>query len=186
MKILDKIYEDAQKSEAILGSMVKFANVMSQKLKRIRQLEKANQHKEIITLLRELRQKLRWESRGDRQFNRVEGDLVKELKRLVKLLGKEQQSQDKRFIENLDIVHNALVKLLSFFVGDAKHDLHRLMKDERLHERVPRDQKVQAELFAAIEKLEKDVNEVLRWSKSGDALLQQLQAWTTGLARKAA
>lgn len=179
MKILDEIHINVTESQNILGSMIQFAEGMK---KEVDKVKITPNHGERVSLLREVRGKLRWESRGFRQLNRKKAKLVRQLKKIKEILPASEVKVEESFITKLATVHNSLLRLLSFFVGDTKHDLVKLMRDEKSMDKNPQRQQ---RFLQAVSKLGEDIDEVIKWAKGGDALLKQLDIWDARLERMA-
>ena len=189
VKELDKIHDEAKKAIGFLAAEFKYAKEMQEHLVTLR--KESTHVKEAIREADVMLKLYRWVARGERRVHRSDVKLEHLLDELEEILPSDLKSQAERFKTELKIADGHLSKFASFYRGEVKIELSEIEADEkklRVLESVHSDKDagvVRVRLKKELSDLEGDLNTLVTWIESNQAIVTQIDKWATDLERKA-
>ena len=173
LKELDKLDEDAKKAVKWLAAEFEYA----QKL--IDELEEINRETDSVRAEKDAKKAISiftWIGRGERRSDREEQKVISGLKKLGELLPLELRAREEKFVRQLSIAEEMLVKFASRYAGEIRSELKDIRKNEHLLRGLKNHPeiitKVQDKLKKEVYAVEAGVKELKKWIESNQAILK--------------
>lgn len=186
VKEIERLERDLKKSKKKISEEFIYAKDLSENLKRI-------ENDDTNVAIKDLKKSfmiLKWMGRRERKADKYLSKVLADLKAMEEILPADLKERAEKFLEELKITEENLEKLASHHVGEIKKDLDDVLTEEQLiyvyqNKRDPKSQSLKGALQVFFNKAEKDVQRLVKWVESVEAVLSEIEGFERFLQRAA-
>jgi hypothetical protein len=186
IKALNDLHKATEKAVGLVAAEFDFARELLDDLQEIQTHRDPNNLRPIRKGFR----LLRWIGRAERKVDRSLKNNLKELEQLNNILPPSLKPKKDDLASKLTIAQRQLITLASTFRGRVKGELDSILKDQKQLDRYSKNpeeaERLRFNLQIMLKLAEGDVQKLVTWTSSVEAILKELEQYEKELEKMAA
>lgn len=184
VKELKKLDTDVSKAIERVAAEFNFAKELKNELDKIE--TDYSDESQVSRTIRKGLETLRWVEKAERQAERYETKVQKDLNQLAKLLPVRSRARSQEYLKKLAVAHAQTLKIASTFGGSLRKKLKDLGAHEKLMSQLARNYKDSDKTLSLLKKVTDEVSNLIIWVESTQAILKEIRGFEQELEKQAA